>query len=106
MLNKATVYDRYPLPRHKDLLNRLETAYNFSSLDLRSGCWQICIVDCDVHKTAFWLHSRLFEWDVVLFGLTNTPGIFMHIMNQLLEDLLNQGALIFLEYILIYSITI
>ena len=53
MLNKATVYDRYPLLRHKDLFNRLGSACYFSILDLRSGYWQVCIADSDVHKTAF-----------------------------------------------------
>ena len=53
MLNKATVHDIYPLPRHEDLFNRLGSAWFFSSLDLRSGYWQVCIADSDVHNTAF-----------------------------------------------------
>ena len=53
MLNKAPVCDQYPLPRHEDLFNRLGSACFFSSLDLRSGYWQVCIADSDVHKTTF-----------------------------------------------------
>ena len=45
----------------------------------------------------------LFEWHVVPFGLTNAPGVFMCIMNQLFEDLLDQGVVVFLDDILIYS---
>ena len=47
----------------------------------------------------------LFEWCVVPFGLTNAPGVFMHIMNWLFEDLLDQGVVVFLDNILIYSNT-
>ena len=53
MLNKATVYDRYPLPRHKDLFDRLRSACYFFSLDLRSCYWQVLIADYGVHKAAF-----------------------------------------------------
>ena len=53
MLNKATVYDGYPLPRYKDLFNRLGSACYFSSLDLWLGYWQVHIEDSNVHKTAF-----------------------------------------------------
>ena len=53
MLNKATVHDSDPLPRHKDLLIRLGLACCFSNLDLRSGYWQVHIADCDIYKTIF-----------------------------------------------------
>ena len=39
----------------------------------------------------------------VPFGLTNAPGVFMHIMNWLFEDLLDQGVVVFLDDILVYS---
>lgn len=38
-LNRMTVKNRYPLPRHEDLISRLSGAKYFSSLDLRSGYW-------------------------------------------------------------------
>ena len=53
MFNKATVHGGYPLPRHEDLFNMLGSVCYFSSLDLRSGCWQVHIADSDIYKTAF-----------------------------------------------------
>ena len=61
-------------------------------------------IDCDVYKTAFYMHHGLFEWHVVLFGLNNAPGVFMCVVNWLFEDLLDQEVVVFLNDILMYSI--
>ena len=44
-----------------------------------------------------------FERCVVPFGLTDAFGGFMHIMNWLFEDLLDQGVILFLDSILMYG---
>ena len=72
-------------------------------MDLRSGYWQVRIKDTDVPKTAFATRYGLFEWRVVPFGLTNAPSVFMRVMNRLFADLLDQGVVVFLDNILIYS---
>ena len=36
-------------------------------------------------------------------GLTNAPVTFMRMMNNLLEDMLDQGVVVFLDDMLIYS---
>ena len=53
MLNNSTVCNRFTLPRHEDLFNRLGSACYFSSLELMSGKWLVHIADSDVHKTTF-----------------------------------------------------
>ena len=60
-------------------------------------------MDTDVPKTAFATRYELFEWRVVPFGLTNAPSVFMRVMNRLFADLLDQGVVVFLDDILIYS---
>jgi len=52
-LNKITVPNRYPLPRIDDLLDRLQGAKVFSSLDLLSAYHQIRLNSQDQPKTAF-----------------------------------------------------
>ena len=61
------------------------------------------IKDTDVPKTAFATWYGLFEWRVIPFGLTNAPSVFMRVMNHLFADLLDQGVVVFLDNILIYS---
>ena len=47
------------------------------------------------------MHYGLFGWFIIPFNLANSPGVFMRIMNQLFEDLLDQGVIVFFDDILI-----
>ena len=62
-LNAATVKDAHPLPRIDDLLDALHGAKWFSTLDLKSGYWQVPITEQDKAKTTFRTSSgQLFEF--------------------------------------------
>ncbi|GFV07021.1 hypothetical protein TNCV_2664001 [Trichonephila clavipes] len=51
-LNSVTKKDVYPRPRIDDTLDCLKGAKFFSSMNLRSGYWQIEINKADSEKTA------------------------------------------------------
>ena len=52
-LNKATIKNRYPLPRIDDLFDQLQGSSYFSKIDLRSGYPQLKVREQDIEKTAF-----------------------------------------------------
>ena len=102
-LNKATVRNRYPLPRIEELLDRLGDAKFFTKIDLRSGYHQIRVHPEDVPKTAFRTRYGHFEFLVLPFGLTNAPATFMHLMHSIFREHLDTFVIIFLDDILVYS---
>ncbi|GJW80851.1 putative reverse transcriptase domain-containing protein [Tanacetum coccineum] len=72
-LNKLTVKNRYPLPRIDNLFDQLQGSRVYSKIDLRSGYHQLKVQDEDIPKTAFRTRYGHYEFQVMLFGLTNAP---------------------------------
>ncbi len=102
-LNKQTVKSRYPLPRIDDLFDKLQGAQVFSSIDLQSAYYQVRLKPEDVPKTAFTTPMGLYEFRVLCFGLTNAPGTFQNIMNDVLRDVIGNFVLVYLDDIVILS---
>ncbi|TYK19421.1 ty3-gypsy retrotransposon protein [Cucumis melo var. makuwa] len=104
-LNKVTVKNPYPLPKIYDLFDQLQGATVFFKIDLRSGYHQLRIRDSDIPKIAFRFRYGHYEFIVMSFGLTNSPAIFMDLMNRVFKDFLDTFIIVFIDDILIYSKT-
>ncbi|GJX79213.1 ribonuclease H-like domain-containing protein [Tanacetum coccineum] len=81
-LNKLTIKNRYPLPRIDDLFDQLQGSSVYSKIDLRSGYHQLRVRDEDIPKTTFRTWYRHYEFQVMPFGLTKAPAVFMDLMNR------------------------
>ena len=104
-LNDVTIKNKYPLPKIEDLFDQMNGARVFSKIDLRTGYHQLKIRETDIPKTAFTTRYGLFEYTVMSFGLTNAPAYFMNLMNKIFMEYLDKFVVVFLDDILIYSMT-
>ncbi|GKC43198.1 putative reverse transcriptase domain-containing protein, partial [Tanacetum coccineum] len=102
-LNKLMVKNRYPLPRIDDLFDQLQGLSVYSKIDLTSVYHQLRVREEDIPKTAFKTRYGHYEFQVMLFGLTNAPAVFMDLMNQVCKPYLDKFVIVFIDDILIYS---
>nr|GFA69094.1 hypothetical protein [Tanacetum cinerariifolium] len=102
-LNKLIVKNRYPLLRIDDLFDQLQGSSVYSKIELRFGYHQLRVRDKDIPKTAFRTYYGHFKFQVMSFGLTNAPTVFMDLINRVRKPYLDKFMNIFIDDILIYS---
>ena len=106
-LNMRTIKDAYNLPRIDETLERLKGSCVFSSLDLKSGYWQVEIEEESKQFTAFTLGPLgFYECNRMQFGATNAPATFQRLMESCLGDLNLNWCIIYLDDVVVYASTV
>jgi len=91
--NQVTIKDKTPLPLIGEVIDKLKEAKYFNKLDLIWRYNNIQIKEGDKWKATFLMNKRLFEPQVMYFGLCNSPGTFQRMMNSIFQKLLHEGIL-------------
>lgn len=101
-LNKRTIKNQYPLHRIEDLFDQIrETTILQDRCSVRVH--EIKIKEEYVSKTAFRTKYDYYEFVVMSFSLTNTPTVFIELMNRISKECLNTFVIVFINDILVYS---
>ncbi|GFX47973.1 retrovirus-related Pol polyprotein from transposon 297 [Trichonephila clavipes] len=101
-LNEVTVPDTYPLPQIDDLLQEAKHTAYISTIDLKSGYYQVNVNPADRDKTAFVCLFGTYRFKRMPFGHKNAPTTFQRLM-----DIFRRGlpVLAYLDDIIIMSPT-
>ena len=103
-LNARTIKDVYSLPRVDETLDCLGGSVIFTSLDLKSGYWQVKMDEMSKQLTAFTVGPLgFYECERMPFGLTNAPATFQRLMESCLGDLHLNWCIIYLDDIIVFS---
>ena len=104
-VNAVTKKDSYPISNITESLESLKDAKWFTIMDLQSGFWQVPIKEEHKEITAFTTGRKLYEFQVLPFGMTNSPATFSRLMEHVLQDLQWEICLIYIDDILVYART-
>ena len=94
------------LPQIDETLDALAGANYFTSLDLKSGYWQVEMEEEARQYTAFIVGPLgFYEYNRMPFGLMNAPATFQRPMQRVLGDLHLNGCVVYIDNIIIYTKT-
>lgn len=103
-LNEKIVRDNFPMILIDDVLERLQGANIFSTLDLKNGFFHVPVELNSRKYTSFVTHSGQYEFLKVPFGISNSPAVFARFVSAVLRDLINDGTvLVYVDDIIIPS---
>lgn len=82
-LNAVTKTDVYPMPLIDELVQSTKKNCFMSTLDMRSGFWQVSVREQDRDKTAFLTPFGSYRFNRMPFGLKNAPSTFQRLIDRL-----------------------
>ena len=103
-LNARTKKDSYPIPKYLETMESLVGARYFSTMDLKSGFWQVKVSEDSCQYTAFTVGSMgVYEFLRMPYSLCNVPATFQCLMQNCLGELNLTVAMVYLDDVIMYS---
>ena len=103
-INEWTIKNCYPLLLIPELITRVKGTVLFTKFDVWWGYNNVRIKDGDQWKVAFITNNRLFEPNILFFGLTNSLATFQMMMNAIFMEEIWEGWLtVYIDDMLIHT---
>ena len=103
-LNAQMKKDSYPLPHIQEALESMAGSAHFSSMDFKSGFWQIKMApEVQQHMVFTVGNLKFYKFTCMPFGLCNAPVTFQHLMQNTLGKLNLMYCVIYLDDIIVFG---
>ncbi|GFV81656.1 retrovirus-related Pol polyprotein from transposon 412 [Trichonephila clavipes] len=93
-LNRKLIKDNYPLPLIDDILNCLQNAKIFTTLDLKNGFFLVTVNERSRKFTSFVTHNGQNQFRRMCFGLSTCPSTFMRYINAIFRHLISKSIVL------------
>ncbi|GFW24909.1 retrovirus-related Pol polyprotein from transposon 297 [Trichonephila clavipes] len=104
-LNAITKYPRYPLSLIDDLITNIPFTTIMSTLDLKSGYFQLAINPRDIDKTAFITRNGTLAFNRMPFGLSEAALNFQKAIDMILKPVLGRFVSVYMDDVIITSLS-
>ncbi|GFY24453.1 retrovirus-related Pol polyprotein from transposon 297 [Trichonephila clavipes] len=102
-LNAITKYPRYHLPVNDDLITNIPHTGVMSTLDLKSGYFQLAISPKDIAKTAFITRNGTFAFLRMPFGLSGAAPNFQKAIDTILKPVIGRFVSVYMDDVIVTS---
>ena len=102
-INKVSRSTSYGLPKLTDAMNSLGGVTIFSTLDMRSGYWQVGMKEDDIPKTAFSTMYGQYEWTRMPQGLSGSAATFQRLVDCVMAGLQYETLIVYLDDIIVFG---
>ncbi|XP_036347914.1 uncharacterized protein LOC118757296, partial [Rhagoletis pomonella] len=93
-INSKIMRDNFPMPLLDDVIERLQGAKLFTTLDLANGFFHVPVEAKSRKYTAFVTHNGQYEFRYVPFGISNSPAVFSKYIATVLRDMVEDGTVV------------
>ncbi|GFV11294.1 retrovirus-related Pol polyprotein from transposon 297 [Trichonephila clavipes] len=100
-LNAITKYPRYSLPVIDDPITNIPHTGIMSTLDLKSGYFQMAISPKDIEKTAFITRNGTFAFLRMPFGLSGVVPNFQKAIDIILKPVIGRFVMVYMDDVII-----
>ena len=103
-LNAVTKPMSWPLPLLTDVWDTLSQNHSsiFSSLDMRSGYFQVPLSEESKEKTTFVVQDGAYAFNRLPFGCRNGPAIYQMLMNQVFRGMTFKNLIVYIDDLLTF----
>ncbi|GFT96578.1 retrovirus-related Pol polyprotein from transposon 17.6 [Trichonephila clavipes] len=104
-LNAITKYPRYPLPVIDDVITNIPHTGVMSTLNLKSGYFQMAISPKDIEKTSFITRKGTFAFLRMPFGLSGAAPNLQKTLDIILKPVIGRFMIVYMDDVIITSLS-